>query len=482
MQIKEIESLSGMDRATIRFYEREGLLMPKHLDDGYRDYSNEDLQVLLRIKLLRSLQLSIDEIKALRNGSKGLSETLKEHMEQLEAQDASYEQAVCRAIQEEKATFSNLNAAQYLEGIKEEETKSNTLYFAADDQLPPQVFYPWRRFFARFVDLFIYRLLWTGILGLLFHVNLSTRTGRGQLLDSFIAMIIMLFLEPIWLHLFGTTLGKAIFGLRIESDKSRRLTYQEGLARTWDLIRNGMGFNIPFYNIVCLWRNYKFCKEREVLSWDEYTAYTMKDTKWVRSALFVGVYTALFFVSFTIHSAQLLPPNRGDLTIAEFVENFNYYARYTGNDFGSHYLHENGKWMEKEFDGTAYVTLGYIEYPKFVFELENGAIKNVSFEIEVKNNREMIGAYNTEMTLASFAYIGAQKDVGLFSNALRHIAEFIENNRYENFRFTEGGVEVTGEYEIKGYGIHLQNLTTVWLNPDENEKENYYRLKFYMTK
>ena len=39
MTIKEIENLSGMTRANIRFYETEGLLRPARNSNGYRNYS-----------------------------------------------------------------------------------------------------------------------------------------------------------------------------------------------------------------------------------------------------------------------------------------------------------------------------------------------------------------------------------------------------------------------------------------------------------
>ena len=39
MTIKEIEERTGMDRANIRFYEKEGLLAPERLANGYRDYT-----------------------------------------------------------------------------------------------------------------------------------------------------------------------------------------------------------------------------------------------------------------------------------------------------------------------------------------------------------------------------------------------------------------------------------------------------------
>ena len=36
MTIREIEALSGMTRANIRFYESEGLLTPNRMENGFR--------------------------------------------------------------------------------------------------------------------------------------------------------------------------------------------------------------------------------------------------------------------------------------------------------------------------------------------------------------------------------------------------------------------------------------------------------------
>ena len=67
MKIKEIEERSGMSRANIRFYESEGLIAPARDTNGYRDYSEADLEILQRIKLLRTLRISLEEIKAVAN-------------------------------------------------------------------------------------------------------------------------------------------------------------------------------------------------------------------------------------------------------------------------------------------------------------------------------------------------------------------------------------------------------------------------------
>ena len=55
MTIKEIETLSGLPRANIRYYESEGLIAPMRAENGYREYSQADAEVLLRVKLLRAL-------------------------------------------------------------------------------------------------------------------------------------------------------------------------------------------------------------------------------------------------------------------------------------------------------------------------------------------------------------------------------------------------------------------------------------------
>ena len=42
MTTKEIETLSGLPRANIRYYESEGLIAPKRAENGYREYSQAD--------------------------------------------------------------------------------------------------------------------------------------------------------------------------------------------------------------------------------------------------------------------------------------------------------------------------------------------------------------------------------------------------------------------------------------------------------
>ena len=69
MKINEVEQLVGISKRNIRFYEKEGLLSPgRNADNGYRDYGEEDVETLRKIKLLRKLDVPLEEIRRMQQG------------------------------------------------------------------------------------------------------------------------------------------------------------------------------------------------------------------------------------------------------------------------------------------------------------------------------------------------------------------------------------------------------------------------------
>ena len=52
MNIAEVERRTGLTRANIRFYEKEGLLSPARGANGYRDYTEADVETLRKVRLL----------------------------------------------------------------------------------------------------------------------------------------------------------------------------------------------------------------------------------------------------------------------------------------------------------------------------------------------------------------------------------------------------------------------------------------------
>ncbi|EMN4129301.1 MerR family transcriptional regulator [Providencia stuartii] len=66
MKIGEVSKLFNIPRETIRFYEKEGLIIPPNRNDNnYRSYSEKHIQRLRFIKNYRSLNMSHREIKTL---------------------------------------------------------------------------------------------------------------------------------------------------------------------------------------------------------------------------------------------------------------------------------------------------------------------------------------------------------------------------------------------------------------------------------
>ena len=64
MTIKEVEEQTGLARSNIRFYEKEKLIAPSRNDkNGYRNYSEKDIENIKKIAYLRTLEISIEDIR-----------------------------------------------------------------------------------------------------------------------------------------------------------------------------------------------------------------------------------------------------------------------------------------------------------------------------------------------------------------------------------------------------------------------------------
>ena len=59
----EIQNKTGLTRKAIEYYEEKGLINPQKTENGYRDYSENDLEVLIQISLFRKLGISVTEIE-----------------------------------------------------------------------------------------------------------------------------------------------------------------------------------------------------------------------------------------------------------------------------------------------------------------------------------------------------------------------------------------------------------------------------------
>lgn len=137
MTIKEVEQYLEVPRATVRFYEKEGLISPERGGNGYRDYSEEDVERLRKIIVFRKLGMSLPDIEDVLDGAKPLSEAVAENIVNLERQIEELKGAlyVCHKLQEEKEEMETFQVEKYWNVIAEEEKKGNRFLDIAKDMV-----------------------------------------------------------------------------------------------------------------------------------------------------------------------------------------------------------------------------------------------------------------------------------------------------------------------------------------------------------
>ena len=353
MTIKDVETQTGLARANIRYYEAEGLIAPERAENGYREYSQEDAETLLRVKLLRALGLTVGQIKAIVRGETELDAALSARIAAIQKEKTALDRAgeIAGRIRQAHAQFRTLDARPYLDEMQTERVLER-------DTLPKEHF-PWQRFFARLLDAQIYRSLWVLILPALGFNMLKSSRG-GVLFLELLTLGTMFLLEPLLLSRFGTTPGKWLFGLRVTSPDGRRLTYAEGRERTAYLFWYGIRLNLPFFRLYRLYVSYTDEQQEKELPWEDRSEQTIRDHAGWRFAAAAALAVLLIAGGVLRVLLPYGPTHRGELTIAQFAENYNTILRQFG-DYDVE-LDETGRWQEEsEFSmdgGTVSVAFG----------------------------------------------------------------------------------------------------------------------------
>lgn len=275
MTIKEMESKTQMSRANIRYYEAEGLIHPARQENGYRVYSKADAEILLKIKLLRTLGLPLEDIRSLQAGDVSLSDALAAHRNTLALEQTRLQKSksVTEQLMAAGESFDTLNPVLYLAALESSDA-------VLKKDVETRLNLPWRRYFARAFDYVLYSTL---INSFLFRQTLN------DFLSYLLPLIAMVLLEPLLLHLFATTPGKAIFGIRVTDMEGGKLRYGDALERSWLVLWEGEGLRIPLVTYYFLYRSYTKAENGEALPWETDSDLTiLDDGKW-RYGLFLGM-------------------------------------------------------------------------------------------------------------------------------------------------------------------------------------------------
>lgn len=135
MTIKEVEERTSLSRSNIRFYEKEKLIEPlRNERNGYRDYSENDVENIKKIAYLRTLGISIEDIRNIISKKVTLRQTLERQNELLKSQitDLNRAKFICeKMLEEESISYEKLQVEQYVTEL-EDYWKDNQVVFKLD--------------------------------------------------------------------------------------------------------------------------------------------------------------------------------------------------------------------------------------------------------------------------------------------------------------------------------------------------------------
>ena len=137
MKIKEIEKLTGLSRANIRFYEKEGLLSPRRTENRYRDYDEEDLRRLRTILVLRKLDLPLEDVRRVLVGELSPSEAARQQSLRLQTQlqETKSARELCRMLELKDDSISSFQPEAYLEEMERRERRGEQFRSLVNDVL-----------------------------------------------------------------------------------------------------------------------------------------------------------------------------------------------------------------------------------------------------------------------------------------------------------------------------------------------------------
>ena len=493
MTSKEIEARSGVPRANIRYYEAEGLLSPRRSKNGYRDYSEADLETLERIKLLRRLGITVEELRQLRSGEEDLSAVLDRRLAELGGEQASLERVrqVCGAVRSTGVSFGTLDAGRYLQDLEApalpaenggEWWMRTTLPPLPETDTLPTVYSAFKRFLARGLDTILLVIAMLTV-----QCAAGWNSARANIADLFAMRLgcvaLTAVLEPLSLRLFGTTPGKALMGLRLIGADGKKLRWADGFFRYVWLLWSGYGFYIPVLEEIQLYRSFERCRREETQPWDRETIYTETAFRFRNAAAIVLLLALDLGAAKVTEATAQLPPNLGDLTVAEFAENFNRQAEYLGIDLGGE-LDSDGVWRERSHPvGGLRLSLGE-EIPgadRFQYTVEDGKLTAVTLSGAVENFDERYGLPRDRMIVAVTAFLWARQRAPLWPSQKERQEEVLSDQFWvhdwaRDFCLRQGDAVATLEVEAE----NVVGYAAGYASPIDRVEENHFAFTFTM--
>lgn len=146
--------------------------------------------------------------------------------------------------------------------------------------------HPWRRLFARTVDICTAGLVLFMLLIFAFSTTMPEQAAgfakaiENPIIASVVLYLIWLPAEALLLSLFGTTPAKWLFGIRVAHPGGYLLSFAAALNRSFLVFVQGVGFGIPFVALFTQLFAYRRLTKTGTTLWDTSTTAVVLHKKW----------------------------------------------------------------------------------------------------------------------------------------------------------------------------------------------------------
>ncbi len=166
----------------------------------------------------------------------------------------------------------------------------------------------WERWLAKMIDLrvgvFLVSLAWihSG------HPYPSDSEGTKAM--TLVLLPVWLFLEALILYpMFGTTFGKAMFGIRVNNSLGKKLNVGEALIRNVRIWWRGLGTGFPLVSLFTMAHAHKVFKSSGITTWDRDAGHVVQHKNISSLRLILGILVLVFVTYIPFAYEQMVDRN-----------------------------------------------------------------------------------------------------------------------------------------------------------------------------
>lgn len=174
------------------------------------------------------------------------------------------------------------------EGVQAEEayaSNRNTVNAPSGNHFFGGIHHPWRRFFARAIDTCVGASLFLIIIYV--FSNLYPREAfvflkyfENPIIAGIIVSFLWFPLEAAFLSTVGTTPARLLFGISVRTTSGRKLSFDQALTRSFQVLLQGDGLGIPFVAFFTQFFAYRRLVQTGTTLWDTATGSVVSHKEW----------------------------------------------------------------------------------------------------------------------------------------------------------------------------------------------------------